>query len=953
MKKLFLIPLMTLMTCVMAWGESVHTAGTFDELNTLLTTGAQDGDIIQLTADIAYKPNGSGILNITKSVTIDGQNHTISGYGSRSGNKTTIAINQGGANFVSVTLKDLTIRNAGSSGRPIECRGKMTSLTLNNVKLYATGSGNCQGITIGGNQATAMTLNMTNSLIDVTTRNQAGEITRSGSYAIISFNPYTANIDHCTFYAWAGLYFKGISSSAGSRGSVVNVENTAFHCSNYNSGETNSFGGFVCEDDGITITATNCTMESSALGDQAQAVLLASGDYIASNRRTQPISLTLAGDNTRIIMDGAYYSNIDVKAVKSFDNNTWYKGGITWGSDDYIVPFSVTITGGTYDVNPYYYRHVTAVNRDEYGQPVQTEDGYSVVAQSPIIPEGRAVIEIKEGDKTLYRVTNGSVSYDINESYEEKAEGENPTTSFIVTAEHNEDPAQVQPIELVNNATEAAYVQVRDNEDGDATTLLVGKVENKGEEDEQKVNQTLIVNNGLDVQGESQVLVQSGSALIIGEGGIVTEKPENIVIESTEEEQAVLLLDPTIMVNENPNLTVRLVTNSKQRNATEYIYQRIAIPTLDVATAPANDFAEAGHTLYPGYASFKTYIYYWSGHAWDPITAWSQLQPFVGYQMSNNSSDGGVVYTFQGQLVGNNDGEYEFTSRGFDFFGNSYTAPIQIGKLLDGFNGDVEASVWLYDYEHKNWAIITKDDIEFPEFAFATEIKSMDGFILNLRGANSGVANMSYADAIWDNPRINPNAPSAGAGAPARVAASNIDNSVIINVAAENGVGDRLTLVEKSTNDASFENGSDASKFLNETGVNLYAVTPAGNLSRVATNDLAGTLITFENNESVQFTMTFSAVNGTSYALRDNVTGQIIELVNGGTYSFSQTANTSVAGRFEIVYAPQVTTAIDNIEAKGNVKGIYTVLGQYIGENSMWNTLPAGIYVVDGVKIVK
>ena len=122
-------------------------------------------------------------------------------------------------------------------------------------------------------------------------------------------------------------------------------------------------------------------------------------------------------------------------------------------------------------------------------------------------------------------------------------------------------------------------------------------------------------------------------------------------------------------------------------------------------------------------------------------------------------------------------------------------------------------------------------------------------------------------------------------------------------------------------------------------------------MSRVATNNLEGTQISFEAGNDNQYTLSLSNVNGTSYALRDKVTGRTITLANGETYMFNQAANTKVEGRFEIVGVEHVFTAIDNVEVSAKAKGIYTVLGQYVGED--FNALPAGIYVVDGVKVAK
>ena len=802
-----------------------------------------------------------------------------------------------------------------------------------------------------------MTLTMTNSLIDVTQRNQAGNITKSGSYAIISFNPFTANIDHCTFYAWAGFYFK--DDTYGSTGTVVNVENTAFHCSNYNSGATNAFGGFVCEDDGITINATNCTMESSALGDQPQAVLLASGYAMKNDDRTEPISLTLAGDNTRIIMDGAYYGNIDVKAVQTFNNNTWYEGYYSHkqalASDDYIVPFSVTMTGGTYDVNPMYYRHVTAVNRDGDGNPIMDGDKYSVVAQSPIIPAGYAIVTVKDGDKTLYRVTKSDVSYDINGQYETSEAGENPTTSFIVEAADAENAK----IELVNNATEAAYVQVRDNGDDVATTLAVGKMDG-----EDKVNQTLVVNNGLDVQGNSQVTVQPGSTLQIGEGGIVTEKPENIVIEANEEGAASLIMDPAITVNQTPNLTVKMTAKQIGRDAAgDYYWHRFALPLAAGATW-TKEGSLVG-TTYP------TYVYAWdyTANDWKNIAP-TEMEPLQGYTLTlasehidGDAADGkldvlqDVVYTFTGNLIGNTDRALTFNEEGFNFFGNSYTGYMDAKTMLNGLeSGNIDGTVYMWCNDPDDEAYQSYVGVSLYKLNkgrglenWQKEVAPMQTFILRLRGADSADESVNYAASIWGNPRYGH---STAAPAPRRrVAAISEDTYMEIAVKAANGKGDRVDFTEAANNSDAFESGYDVEKYMNKNGVSLYVTIDGMNYSSVVTDNIEGKALSLKTNNEIAYTISFKNVEGTEYALRDNVTGKVIAIEEGTIYEFAAQPNSTVEGRFEIIGRNNAPTAIENTEVKANVKGIYTIMGQYLGED--FEALPAGVYVVDGVKIVK
>ena len=71
----------------------------------------------------------------------------------------------------------------------------------------------------------------------------------------------------------------------------------------------------------------------------------------------------------------------------------------------------------------------------------------------------------------------------------------------------------------------------------------------------------------------------------------------------------------------------------------------------------------------------------------------------------------------------------------------------------------------------------------------------------------------------------------------------------------------------------------------------------------------------------------------------------------GASYEFAAQPNSIIEGRFEIVGRNNAPTAIENTEVKANVKGIYTITGQYVGED--FKALPAGVYVVNGVKIVK
>ena len=461
------------------------------------------------------------------------------------------------------------------------------------------------------------------------------------------------------------------------------------------------------------------------------------------------------------------------------------------------------------------------------------------------------------------------------------------------------------------------------------------------------INENATLKVGRVILGKNaKIVVKPGANLIVtGEQGIVAPVVSNIVIEASADKQGYFLFNPAVTSNKHPNATVEVYTNCKQQEGS-YAYQRITIPVKD-GVKPANDFSGE---LYSG-STFTSYAWEWNGYIWAAISSWSSLKPFKGYEFANNSKNGGVTYSFAGQLVGNGDAEYDFPTGGFDYFGCSHVAPIYLDSLFKHLGSNVESTVWIYDFSISNWEYITLDELH-GEFGDAREeIKPMEAFVLNLHGA-SGKSGMKYASAIWGNPRFDAaiGRTSQKNPAPARVRA-NASNHAIINIVAENGNSDKVKLVEKDVYTAEFENGADASKLMFDGGINLYATTEAGNLSRVATDNLEGTMLSFRAGNDTQYTINFTNVLGEDYALRDNVTGQVITLTEGASYSFMQEANSTVPARFEIVGRQNMPTAIDNVEEAAKATGIYTITGQYLGRD--FSNLPAGVYIVNGVKVVK
>ena len=870
---------------------NVYTVSTFDELLFAANYAVVNGDIIRFANDIAYTTNGVGLIDITKSITIEGQGYTLSGYGKyTSTSYPAIMINRASqSNETEVTFKDLTISNpcklAAYYCRIIQAKSHVAAITLDNVNLIAPNGSlrNARGIQLDGatgwSDKTLITIK--DSKIDM----------GYSSYCITSYSPYILNATNSTFDAWNLATMKDAQESEGSRGSILNFDACTIQTINPHSGYSNDFEIFSIQDDGITINLNNCTTNAVQLGDQSQAVFDLNPWQLDHTRRVQPVVITISGDNSNIqgILSQNYWaqgynSNLDPEQ-----------------SDDYLpdpaFTYTITITGGTYGFNPTSYPEVVI------------PDGYEV-----------KTIETQQGDQvtTLYRVRKTiTTSESINDNVEGQGAGVNANTEFLISGDET----------VAADATVAHYVEVSN----DATlTLPAGK--------------ELTVKNGLDVTDGAVLDVQAGSTLIVGEGGVTAESVNSIVVEADENGSASFLLDPEVIINTTPNITIKMTAKGvgyeMDDEEKEYYWFRFAAPVAgiqSVGKAPER----------------PTYFYKWdyAANDWSSISALGELEPFQGFSLST-AHEGleDVEYTFQGRLAGNQDMTLQFKSRGYNYFGNSYTGYIDVLALVEQLmeNEAIDGVIYMWDNEYQRFKDVPLGDLTMADASWKREVAPMQTFILRqVKTGEPTSTEINYASAIWGNPRYGlvpePN------HAPKRVN-SDVTKMTIV-VTSANGKIDEITFKESDDFSDEYNKGFDAVKFMNERQINLYSTIDNENLGTVATDNVEGKQINMQTVKALNYTMSFENVSGAEYAIRDNVTGAVIAIEEGATYEFAAQPNSTVEGRFEIVAAAKMPTAIENTEVKANVKGIYTLTGQYVGED--FKALPAGVYVVNGVKIVK
>lgn len=454
-----------------------------------------------------------------------------------------------------------------------------------------------------------------------------------------------------------------------------------------------------------------------------------------------------------------------------------------------------------------------------------------------------------------------------------------------------------------------------------------------------KVGQIVMNANG-------RIIVEAGAKLIVsGTNGIFADDIENLVLKTSEAEQAIFLLNPAVANNKHPKATVEFISKSFVASGSEWARQCFGIPSIGALT----DIDTEGNvpTVF-GVFNYDT-------NTWDKVAGinkapytedWSKFaNPFEHYQMINYAAAPGTKVIMKGALVGNENPQLYVRGNFWNGYANSFMGPMNMEKLIDMIPNTVQKAIYLLD--------LTTSEFRWEPYSLAfmdseDAINPLQPFLLRNSLAADNI-DIDYADAVYYTPAGSGETKPGVAPAPARRAESNMTKAKLI-VKGE-GCIDRVGVVEGEDFSAEFDNGYDAAKYMNE-GFNMY-VSADEKMSIFATDDLNNTYVGLQAVKGGNYTIEFANVQGAELTLIDHETGAQVAMVEGATYEFTAEANSVNDYRFEIVSAAKMPTAIENAEAVKSAKGIYTITGQYVGEMNVWNTLPAGIYVVNGEKLVK
>lgn len=461
---------------------------------------------------------------------------------------------------------------------------------------------------------------------------------------------------------------------------------------------------------------------------------------------------------------------------------------------------------------------------------------------------------------------------------------------------------------------------------------------------------------GIKVNTDKTITIEKGGVLVVGKDGI------SGISDTTQlkiEDGGYLFISPAATTNNQPLASVVKTLNTYKKAAGTFV--------AGVEDEYVRCYMGSVMTSKP--VAKKDYT--WYGNYWNYASGWQQAtpttvsilsEPFRGFAMTTaTTSAPSTPVTMKGTLVGNEKASLQMDGKGFHFFANSWMAPLDAYEVLNQLDklrneGKVESSLKILlplditigddDWSAGSFVDVNRSFLRLGNNSeYWGTIAPMAGFFLR---ANEQVSvDLEYEQAVW-NVML-----ATKSSAPRRVMSAVEDNitGVRIKLTSSDGRKDRLYIFNG-------EPIESVTKMSNEApNVNIYVDNAGGKYSTYAAETLLGTEIGIQCNASTAYTLSFDYAEGEVLYLKDLATGIVTEMSDGAIYTFTAEPNTT-ATRFRIVSRSEVTTGVADLtttdtETAIRTKGIYSVTGQYLGTADQLPTLPAGVYIINGKKVVK
>lgn len=459
-----------------------------------------------------------------------------------------------------------------------------------------------------------------------------------------------------------------------------------------------------------------------------------------------------------------------------------------------------------------------------------------------------------------------------------------------------------------------------------------------------EINNLLVDINNVRVADNASIHITSTGGLTVGVEGIQCANNDGsaIIIDNLHSGAGFFRISPDCE-DELPRITMRYQTNS----------------TLDNG---ANKNAEWQYIGAPGedasvHVDYNTWLYRLDESQADwvlmPQNNNHTLSPFQGYALTQY---GQPTYEWNAQMINRNCAiplTYHFDGRkGQNLIANSYTAPIDVTQMtsedfqmIDGQSEYYDITQTLYLYNSGSWnAWHTQDSLgtginldgnnttpgqyyAIPVLAVAEgyiperpTIAPMQGIYVRVRAKKTG-GDTHVGNIIFDYDRI-----VMGEGhdmhrpmrAPKKSDITSIPSEnfrrLRIVATSEHSGADRLYIIQDDINTRNYDNGYDAPNQATQGIVNIYTYESGGKMEVSCANNIDSTYIGFMAGEDRTYTLHFNTIVGETLCLQDLTTGEKINIVEGGTYTFEAEPQSTNNQRFLLLAQQGIKSDIDDID---------------------------------------
>ena len=423
----------------------------------------------------------------------------------------------------------------------------------------------------------------------------------------------------------------------------------------------------------------------------------------------------------------------------------------------------------------------------------------------------------------------------------------------------------------------------------------------------------------MNVVEDKKVNITSSGGLTIGGGGVVGVEDNTITIDNTPKGAGFLRVNP-YATHKPEKVIVNYQTKTYNNgSAGNEVWQYIGMPGTD---GKIDDLT--GVTMYH-WDETKGWIYQTENDV-KFISAW---EGFAFTQSKEQEA------TFQINVTPIFDVEKEIDltctttgsgMHGDNLFVNSYLAPIDVTQIDENDiidpEGNLTRTFFIFNSgSWNNWnngkGDITANDYDksSPGHYYSIPIHSAkfinDGVTQVVIPSMQGVYVYSSGEAtIKLNYQKHVMAASATKDAPGnlntplRAPQSEVESTfqrVRIQATSQNSGADRLYIIQEPTTTKGYDNGYDGDNIMANGQVNIYTNEPFGQMEVSCSNNMDSMWIGFAAGEDTVYTLHFGALVGEDIYIKDISNDSVMQLTDGGQYTFYAQPNSQNDMRFQLL----------------------------------------------------